>query len=173
MDPKNADETNNKSDLPQVKLFEAMVSLGLGYGQPWGTFYSDFESGLVYFVDVRLALSSLAYSKFTYRNQSLFDGKISIFDTEYGEYLGEAEISFTARQYLVAVGFLTPTFSNLLIQFYGEFGGGGFLIPITKSVGLDCGFSMLFKIESEGYREGNGVLFNGYLGGTVSFGGGA
>ena len=117
-----------------------------------------------------------------------------------GHYVS-VDALLTARQYLISVGFLNRPSSTNSTRGYGELGlgvvdhvvrvssgsifesenedrimitgGAGFLVPFSKTIGMDCGFNALLKINSNGSSEGAGLLFNAYLGLTVSYGGGS
>ncbi len=187
-----------------VHLFKAMFHIGAGYGAPVGDFYYKMDSNMIFLTDLRLAISPRTYLKFSYRNQKLKDATMVVYnpDNNGGSdgYYVSVDAVFTARQYLISVGFLNRPNSTNRIRGYGELGlgvvdhvvtvssgsisesenedrimisgGAGFLVPFSKTIGMDCGFNALLKIDSNGPSEGSGLLFNAYLGLTISYGGG-
>ncbi len=74
------------------KMFEVMLSAGIGYGTTKGDFYDGFDSGLLYFGDIRFAISNDKYLKFSYRTVKVYEDQVSVVD-EGGEYLGEIELT--------------------------------------------------------------------------------
>ncbi len=180
------------------RLFNAMISGGLGYGQPIGSFYDDLDPGLLYFGDVRFSISPLVYVKLAYRSQNLLEESVPLYGDGYDAYLGDAQVSVDARQYLVTFGFLNRPNSKNKLRAYAELGAGyadhvvkatfnsqsdtasegramfvgaaGILVPFNKTVGMDFGLSLVTKLFNSNEGEGWGMLFSGQVGMTVAFG---
>ena len=180
------------------KLFNVMFSGGVGYGKPAGGFYDRLESGLLYYGDVRFSISPLMYVKGAYRSEKMYDKTGPAYDNMTGEYIGDANLSVVARQYLVTFGFLSRPKSKTSIRSYAELGAGmvdhvataelaswsdsvhekrllfageaGMFIPVHKQVGLDCGVSVLAKFFENNDGEGNGFMFAAHVGVTLSLG---
>ena len=180
------------------KLFNAMICGGLGFGQPIGSFYDEFDPGLLYFGDVRFSISPLVYVKLAYRAENLLEESVPLYEDGYGGYLGDAQVSVDARQYLVTFGFLNLPHSKNKLRAYGELGAGyvdhvvsatfnsqsdsasegrimfvgaaGILVPFGQTVGMDFGLNLMTKLFNGNEGEGWGMLFSGHLGMTVAFG---
>ncbi len=182
------------------RLFNVMFGGGLGYGQPFGGFYSDLAAELLYYGDVRITISPLVYVKLAFRNQRMFDEAIPLFDPYDGSFLGNADATVDARQYLVTFGFLNRPHSKNNLRTYAELGAGlvdhvakatvsshseivhekrvmfageaGVLVPLSTALSLDFGISLLAKPLETGDNEGNGLIFSCHVGLTLSLVGG-
>jgi len=201
-----AAEPQQSSDEPQQKapvltrMFDIMVGAGFGYGLPLGDFYYGLNPGLLYFGDVRIAVSRKVYFKLGFKNMNVYKETRDINDYN-GDYAGTVDLAVDIRQYLFSVGFLPPPNERNNLRLYIEAGGGlgdrvstasdgtvsqsrqkgypmivgqfGLLLPFKKSrVGMDLGVSVLWKFYTEKSYESMGALIAVHLGLMVRFGGG-
>jgi len=199
-------EPQQSADEPQLqdpvltKMFDVMIAAGFGYGIPLGDFYYGLDPGLLYFGDVRIAVSRKVYLKLGFKNMNVYKETRDILDFD-GVYSGTADLTVDMRQYLFSVGFLVPPNERNNMRLYIEAGGGlgdlvstisvgsesesrkksypmivgqlGVLAPFKKSrVGLDLGVSFLWKFYTEKSYESMGSLIAVHMGLMVRFGGG-
>lgn len=180
-------------------LFQIMVSGGVGYGQNLGSFYDDLDPGVLFYGDARINISPLVYLKLAYRNQKMLDENLSVYLDENDNHISNIHVTVDARQYLVTFGFLNQPHTKNKLRGYVEVGAGwvnhlakatlesqtetigegrvmfvagaGLLLPLNKTLGLDCGITFLTKLFNGSESEGWGMLVDGHLGFTLSFGG--
>jgi hypothetical protein len=174
------------------KMFDATVGGGFGYGFTIGDFYSSLESGVLYFGEIRIAVSPKIYIKLGYRKTNIYQDVQSFSDLD-GTYLGTADLSVDVHTYFASLGWLSLPNKKTNLRMYGELGGGygnhvstasvgsvsisddtgkfmligqlGVLVPINNGpVGLDVGGSFMWKSFSAHVGEGLGVILGVHVG---------
>ncbi len=184
---------------PAPKPFTVALGGGVGHGQTSGDFYTGFESGKLYYADLRIALGPRNYLKLCYRTQNVFDDQIAVADEYDGSVLAVLDTTVDIRQYLVSIGFLSGATEKDLLRAYLELGlgygdhvarveeggisgsanegrlllaaQGGVLVPFGRSnFGLDLSVHVAAKLLSEDSGEGSGFIVGGQAGLVVLFG---
>lgn len=187
----------NSLPLPP-KFFNIMVGGGLGYGMPIANYYNGMDDGMLYYFDARISISPLAYVKFAYRSEHMFDESAGVHDEYTGDYLGQVRVKVNARQYLFSYGIVNRPSGKNHLRGYVEIGAGmvdhvveasfgpesgqeierritflaaaGFLIPFGENLGMDCGLTLQNKMFNGDKGEGAGILFSAQMGLIVKFG---
>ncbi|MCK9996731.1 MAG: hypothetical protein KAH56_10695 [Candidatus Krumholzibacteria bacterium] len=193
-------ETEESPDSPEFpKMFDGMIGCGFGYGLPIGDFYSNLDSGPLYFGEARIAISGKTYIKFGYRKMNIYRDTHMVIDTD-GTYQGTVDLALDVNQYLFSIGWLSAPRENSNLRMYGEFGGvygnhvmtasaGGYsysdnegrlmfisqfglIVPFSDSrVGMDLGASVLWKSVLGKTDEGWGAILAAHVGLVVLIGG--
>ncbi len=172
------------------KPFSAALSAGAGYGIPSGKYFDGSQSDLLYFADLRIAVSHRGYLKLGYRTQQIYSGTIN----NGGGYPVQEQynLDISLRQYLLLAGFVTqPITAGGQTRGYIEFGmgygsqhvnssdgysgdgpfqlmiaaQGGALIYFGQdsNIGLDFGLSFL-GCSFFDREEGTGIILGAQLG---------
>jgi hypothetical protein len=180
-------------------MFDATVGGGLGYGFSLGDFYSGLESGVLYFGEIRIAVSPKSYIKFGYRKTNIYQDVQSVSDTD-GTYLGTVDLSVDVHTYFASLGWLSMPDKKTNSRVYAEMGAGygnhvstasvgsvsisddtgklmligqlGVLAPINNGpVGLEVGGSFMWKTSTGHVGEGWGAILGVHVGLVLMIGG--
>ena len=202
-DDTEAQEGETDSPPPEPvfpKMFDVTMGGGFGYGFPIGGFYSDLDSGPLYFGEIRIAVSAKSYIKFGYRKMNIFKDSQGVSDID-GTYLGTVDLSLDVHAYVLSMGWLSSPNKMNKLRMYGEFGAGyanhvltaridsislsddegkfviasqiGVIVPFSNGpVGLDVGGSILWKTFTGEPDEGWGALLAAHVGLVFLIGGG-
>ncbi len=114
------------------KMFDATIGGGFGYGFPVGSFYDGFDSGPLYFGEIRIAFSPKTYVKLGYRRMNIFQDTQGVSDVD-GTYLGTVDLSVDVDVYTASIGWLSLPNKFNKLRIYGEVGGGYANHVITAS----------------------------------------
>jgi len=182
------------------KMFDAALGGGFGYGFTTGDFYSGLDSGVLYFGEIRVAVSPKSYIKFGYRKTNIYQDVQGVSDVD-GTYLGTVDLSVDVHTYFASLGWLSLPNKKNNLRVYGEMGAGygnhvitadvgsvsisddmgkfmligqfGVLVPISNGpVGLDVGGSFQWKSFSGGENEGWGAILGVHVGLVLMIGSG-
>lgn len=180
--------------------FDAVLTVDLGYGFPFGEFYDGLDPGLVYGGDLRIATSPRHYVKFCYRNQNVYDETIDVYDPN-NDMLVTVDSSLDVRQYLIMFGILSRRKPNAAARGFTEFGigygdhvvkaaagsssgslsmgrlmfsvqgGAMFRFSPKSKLGAEIGAFLTAATIGDGDEGGMGMLFGMQAGLTMMFGG--